>query len=132
MLGATINQEGLVLVRASRVGEEDALHRIVALVEEAQAGKAPVQRLADRISSYFVPVVITIAVITLAWLATDHSTAASVRAAVAVLIIACPCALGLATPTAIMVGWGRAAELGVLFKNPEVFERGSADRGARV
>ena len=125
VLGATINQEGLVLVRVTRVGEEDALHRIIALVEEAQAGKAPVQRLADRISSIFVPVVITIAVITLVtWLATDHSTAASVRSAVAVLIIACPCALGLATPTAIMVGSGRAAELGVLFKNPEVFERG--------
>ncbi|HEX2419973.1 MAG TPA: heavy metal translocating P-type ATPase, partial [Acidimicrobiia bacterium] len=96
VLGATINQEGLVLVKVTSVGEEDALHRIIALVEEAQAGKAPVQRLADRISSVFVPVVITIALLTLgAWLATDHAAADSVRAAVAVLIIACPCALGL-------------------------------------
>jgi Cu+-exporting ATPase len=124
VLGATINQERLVLVKATKVGEEDALHRIIALVEEAQSGKAPVQRLADRISSVFVPVVISIALLTLiVWLATGHAAADSVRAAVAVLIIACPCALGLATPTAIMVGSGRAAELGVLFKNPEVFER---------
>ena len=124
VLGATINQERLVLVKATKVGDEVALHRIIALVEEAQSGKAPVQRLADRISSVFVPVVISIALITLIlWLATDHSAADSLRAAVAVLIIACPCALGLATPTAIMVGSGRAAELGVLFKNPEVFEQ---------
>ena len=124
VLGATINQERLVLVKATRVGEDDALHRIIALVEEAQSGKAPVQRLADRISSVFVPLVISIALVTfIVWLATGHPAADSVRAAVAVLIIACPCALGLATPTAIMVGSGRAAELGVLFKNPEVFER---------
>ncbi|MGH8957383.1 MAG: copper-translocating P-type ATPase, partial [Acidimicrobiia bacterium] len=124
VLGATINQQGLVLVEATKVGEENTLHRIIALVEEAQSGKAPVQRLADRISSVFVPIVISIALGTLiVWLATEHSAADSVRAAVAVLIIACPCALGLATPTAIMVGSGRAAELGVLFKNPEVFER---------
>ena len=124
VLGATINQERLVLIKATRVGEEDALHRIIALVEEAQSGKAPVQRLADRISSVFVPVVISLALITfIVWLATNHAATDSVRVAVAVLIIACPCALGLATPTAIMVGGGRAAELGVLFKNPEVFER---------
>ena len=124
VLGATINQERLVLVKATRVGDEDALHRIIALVEEAQSAKAPVQRLADRISSVFVPLVISIALVTfIGWLATDHSVADSMRAAVAVLIIACPCALGLATPTAIMVGSGRAAEMGVLFKNPEVFER---------
>ena len=124
VFGATINQEGLLVVKASRVGEETALNRIVALVEEAQAGKAPVQRLADRISGVFVPVVIVIALGTLVWwLLADQGTAAAVRAAVAVLIIACPCALGLATPTAIMVGSGRGAELGILFKNPEVFER---------
>lgn len=124
VFGATINQEGLVVVQATRVGEETALARIVALVEEAQAGKAPVQRLADRISAVFVPVVILIALGTLGWwLATGNDTANAVRAAVAVLIIACPCALGLATPTAIMVGSGRGAELGVLFKNAEVFER---------
>ena len=124
VFGATINQEGLIVVRASRVGEETALNRIVALVEEAQAGKAPVQRLADRISAVFVPAVILIALGTLVWwLLADQGTAAAVRAAVAVLIIACPCALGLATPTAIMVGSGRGAELGILFKNPEVFER---------
>jgi heavy metal translocating P-type ATPase len=123
VLGATINQEGLVLVRVTRIGEESALQRIIAQVEAAQAGKAPVQRLADRISAVFVPVVISIALLTLAIWLTIGNAAEAVRAAVAVLIIACPCALGLATPTAIMVGSGRAAELGVLFKNPEVFER---------
>jgi heavy metal translocating P-type ATPase len=124
VFGATVNQEGLVVVKATRVGQETALNRIVALVEEAQAGKAPVQRLADRISSVFVPVVIGIAVVTLlVWLALGNPTAEAVRVAVAVLIIACPCALGLATPTAIMVGSGRGAELGVLFRNPEIFER---------
>jgi cation-transporting ATPase V len=125
--GATVNQQGLVAVRATKVGEETALFQIVRLVEDAQAGKAPVQRLADRISGIFVPVVILIALATLiAWMIIDGDLAEAVRAAVAVLIIACPCALGLATPTAIMVGSGRGAELGILFKNPEVFERAQA------
>ena len=127
VFGATVNQEGLIAVRATRVGEETALYQIVRLVEEAQAGKAPVQRLADQISAVFVPVVIVIAFATfVAWLLVDGELDNAVRAAVAVLIIACPCALGLATPTAIMVGSGRGAELGILFKNPEVFERARA------
>ena len=124
VFGATINQEGLVVIEARRIGEETALQRIVALVEEAQAGKAPIQWLADRISSVFVPVVIGISFLTfILWLTLGNDVADAVRAAVAVLIIACPCALGLATPTAIMVGSGRGAQLGVLFRNPEVFER---------
>ena len=125
--GATVNQQGLIAVRATRVGEETALSQIVRLVEEAQSGKAPVQRLADRISAVFVPVVILVALATFAvWTIIDGDLAEAVRASVAVLIIACPCALGLATPTAIMVGSGRGAELGILFKNPEVFERARA------
>ena len=127
VFGATVNQQGLIAVRATRVGEETALFQIVRMVEQAQEGKAPVQRLADRISAVFVPVVILIALVTFAaWMALSGDLADSVRAAVAVLIIACPCALGLATPTAIMVGSGRGAELGILFKNPEVFERALA------
>ncbi len=125
--GATVNQQGLIAVRATKVGEETALFQIVRMVEQAQEGKAPVQRLADRISAVFVPVVILIALVTFAaWMGLTGDLADSVRAAVAVLIIACPCALGLATPTAIMVGSGRGAELGILFKNPEVFERARA------
>ena len=127
VLGATVNQNGLLVVKATAVGEDTALARIVSLVEEAQAGKAPVQRLADRVSAIFVPIVILIAIGTLiAWLLLGNAATEAVRAAVAVLIIACPCALGLATPTAIMVGSGRGAELGILFKNPEVFERAQA------
>ncbi len=125
--GATVNQNGLLVARATAVGEGTALARIVTLVEEAQAGKAPVQRMADRVSAIFVPIVIVIAFATMAiWLILGNSANDAVRAAVAVLIIACPCALGLATPTAIMVGSGRGAELGILFKNPEVFERARA------
>ena len=124
VFGSTINQQGLVVVEATRVGSETALAQIVRLVEDAQATKAPIQHLADRIAGVFVPIVIAIALVTLTlWLLTGGTTVAAMKAAVAVLIIACPCALGLATPTAIMVGGGRGAELGVLFKNAEVFER---------
>ena len=123
--GATVNAAGRLVVRATRVGADTALAQIARLVEAAQAGKAPVQRLADRISGVFVPVVIALAFATLGfWLtaaATDSATAAF-TASVAVLIIACPCALGLATPTALMVGTGRGAQLGVLIKGPEVLE----------
>ncbi len=122
--GATVNQQGRLVVAATRVGGDTALAQIVWLVEEAQASKAPVQRLADRISGVFVPVVIAIALVTLVtWVVLTGDAADALRASVAVLIIACPCALGLATPTAIMVGSGRGAELGVVFKGAEVFER---------
>jgi len=121
--GATINTYGRVLVRATKVGAETALAQIAKLVAQAQAGKAPVQRLADRISGVFVPVVIMVALATLAgWLAATGDASQAVTAAVAVLIIACPCALGLATPTALMVGTGRGAQLGILIKGPEVLE----------
>ncbi|MDX1690836.1 MAG: heavy metal translocating P-type ATPase [Acidimicrobiia bacterium] len=124
VFGATINQQGLVHVEATKVGAETALAQIVRLVEEAQATKAPIQALADRISGIFVPVVVLIAAATLTvWLLANGDITDAMRAAVAVLIIACPCALGLATPTAILVGSGRGAELGVLFKNAELFER---------
>ena len=121
--GATVNAGGRLVVRATRVGADTQLAQIARLVEDAQAGKAPVQRLADRISAIFVPIVIVIAAATLAvWLAVGGDTADAFTAAVAVLIIACPCALGLATPTAIMVGTGRGAQLGILIKGPEVLE----------
>ncbi len=124
VIGGTVNQQGRLVMRATRVGADTALAQIVRLVEDAQATKAPVQRLADRISAVFVPTVMGIAVVTtLIWLALGSSPSEAVRAAVAVLIIACPCALGLATPTAIMVGSGRGAELGILFKDAGVFER---------
>jgi Cu+-exporting ATPase len=122
--GATINTFGRLVVRASRVGADTALAQIAHLVAEAQAGKAPIQRLVDRVSAVFVPVVIAIALLTLAgWLLATGDMAAAFTAAVAVLIIACPCALGLATPTALMVGTGRGAQLGVLIKGPEVLEQ---------
>ena len=122
--GATINLSGRLVVRATRVGAETALAQIARLVEEAQTGKAPVQRLADRVSAVFVPVVIAVSLATLAsWLAFGSDTASAFSAAVAVLIIACPCALGLATPTALMVGTGRGAQLGILIKGPEVLEQ---------
>ncbi|MEO8687716.1 MAG: heavy metal translocating P-type ATPase [Solirubrobacteraceae bacterium] len=121
--GATVNAGGRLLVRATRVGADTALAQIARLVEDAQTGKAPVQRLADRISGVFVPIVIVIAAATLGfWLGTGESAAFAFTAAVAVLIIACPCALGLATPTALMVGTGRGAQLGLLIKGPEVLE----------
>ncbi|MER7926835.1 heavy metal translocating P-type ATPase [Streptomyces sp. NPDC096057] len=121
--GATVNAGGRLVVAASRVGSDTQLARMARLVEDAQNGKAEVQRLADRISGIFVPVVLLIAVATFgAWLAVTGDTAAAFTAAVAVLIIACPCALGLATPTALMVGTGRGAQLGILIKGPEVLE----------
>ena len=121
--GATLNVGGRLLVRATRVGADTALAQISRLVQQAQAGKAPVQRLADRVAAVFVPVVIGLAGLTLAgWLLTGRDVVGAVTAAVAVLIIACPCALGLATPTALLVGTGRGAQLGVLIRGPEVLE----------
>jgi P-type Cu+ transporter len=121
--GATVNAGGRLVVRATRVGQDTALAQIARLVTRAQAGKAPVQRLADRVSAIFVPVVIALAVATLGfWLGAGEGATFAFTAAVAVLIIACPCALGLATPTALMVGTGRGAQLGLLIKGPEVLE----------
>ena len=122
--GATVNASGRLVVRATRVGAETAFAQIARLVADAQAGKAPIQRLADRVSAVFVPIVIALSLATLAgWLLLDGDVADAFTAAVAVLIIACPCALGLATPTALMVGTGRGAQLGVLIKGPEVLEQ---------
>ena len=121
--GATINAGGRIIVRATRVGGDTQLAQMARLVEDAQNGKAQVQRLADRISGFFVPIVIALSVGTLGfWLGTGAGATAAFTAAVAVLIIACPCALGLATPTALMVGTGRGAQLGILIKGPEVLE----------
>jgi P-type Cu+ transporter len=121
--GGCVNVGGRLLVRATRVGADTELARLARLVTQAQAGKAPVQRLADRVSAVFVPVVLVIAAATLAgWLASGASPDAAFTAAVAVLIIACPCAMGLATPTAILVGTGRGAQLGILIKGPEILE----------
>src|SRR4051812_16650360 len=122
--GATVNTYGRLLVRATRVGADTALAQIARLVEAAQSGKAPVQRLADRVSAGFLPVLIPISLRTpLGWLAFGASAGSAFTAAVAVLIIACPCALGLATPTALMVGTGRGAQMGVLIKGPEILEQ---------
>lgn len=121
--GATVNAGGRLVVRATRIGSDTQLAQMARLVEEAQNGKAEVQRLADRISAVFVPIVIALAVGTLGfWLGTGGGAGAAFTAAVAVLIIACPCALGLATPTALLVGTGRGAQLGILIKGPEVLE----------
>jgi P-type Cu+ transporter len=121
--GATVNAGGRLVVEATRIGADTRLARMARLVEDAQNGKAEVQRLADRIAGIFVPVVLVIAAATFAgWLGATGDTAAAFTAAVAVLIIACPCALGLATPTALMVGTGRGAQLGILIKGPEVLE----------
>ncbi|HEU4802776.1 MAG TPA: heavy metal translocating P-type ATPase [Solirubrobacterales bacterium] len=121
--GATVNAGGRLIVRATRVGADTALAQIARLVTEAQTGKAPVQRLADRVSAVFVPVVIAIAVATLGfWLGSGEGATYALTAAVAVLIVACPCALGLATPTALLVGTGRGAQLGLLIKGPEILE----------
>ena len=122
--GATVNAHGRLVVRATQVGAETALAQIARLVAEAQAGKAPIQRLVDRVSGVFVPIVIALSLATLAgWLVLDGDVADAFTASVAVLIIACPCALGLATPTALMVGTGRGAQLGILIKGPEVLEQ---------
>jgi P-type Cu+ transporter len=123
VVGATVNAGGRIVVRATRIGADTQLAQMARLVEEAQNGKAQVQRLADRISGIFVPIVIGTSLLTLtAWLVTGHSASAAFTAAVAVLIIACPCALGLATPTALLVGTGRGAQIGVLIKGPEVLQ----------
>ena len=121
--GATVNAGGRLVVRATRVGADTALAQIARLVTDAQNGKAPVQRLADQISAVFVPVVIALALGTLGfWLGTGETAATALTAGVAVLIIACPCALGLATPTALLVGTGRGAQLGILIKGPQILE----------
>jgi Cu+-exporting ATPase len=121
--GASVNAGGRLIVRATRIGSDTALAQIARLVSDAQSGKAPVQRLADRISGVFVPVVIGLAVATLGfWTGAGESTTFAFTAAVAVLIVACPCALGLATPTALLVGTGRGAQLGLLIKGPEILE----------
>ncbi|NEW38276.1 copper-translocating P-type ATPase [Nocardia cyriacigeorgica] len=123
VVGATVNVGGRIVVRATRIGSDTQLAQMAKLVEDAQTGKAQAQRLADQISGIFVPIVIALSVATLGfWLGTGGAIAAAFTAAVAVLIIACPCALGLATPTALMVGTGRGAQLGILIKGPEVLE----------
>jgi Cu+-exporting ATPase len=122
--GATVNSYGRLVVEATGVGADTALAQIARLVEAAQSGKAPVQRLADRVSAVFVPVVIVLSLLTLGgWLLAGASAATAFTAAVSVLIIACPCALGLATPTALMVGTGRGAQMGVLIKGPQILEQ---------
>jgi Cu+-exporting ATPase len=124
IIGAAVNQTGRLIARAQRVGADTELAQIAAAVESAQTGKAPVQRLADRVSAVFVPVVLVLSVLTaIGWLLLGSSWTAAFSAAVAVLIIACPCALGLATPTAILVGTGKGAQLGVLISGPEILER---------
>ncbi|WP_342001621.1 heavy metal translocating P-type ATPase [Microbacterium sp. LWH7-1.2] len=123
VIGATVNAGGRLVVRATRIGDDTQLAQMARLVENAQSGKAKVQRLADRISGVFVPIVLLISLGTLAaWLMVGASAAMAFTAAVAVLIIACPCALGLATPTALLVGTGRGAQFGILIKGPEVLE----------
>ena len=123
VVGATVNAGGRIVVRATRVGADTQLAQMARLVTEAQNGKAEVQRLADRVSAVFVPIVIGLALLTLAaWLLIGSSVTAAFTAAVAVLIIACPCALGLATPTALLVGTGRGAQLGILIKGPQILE----------
>ncbi|MFT4296332.1 MAG: heavy metal translocating P-type ATPase [Micropruina sp.] len=127
VIGATVNANGRLIVRATRVGSDTQLAHIARLVEQAQTGKANVQRLADRISSVFVPVVMGLALVTwIGWLLAGGGFAFASSAAVAVLIIACPCALGLATPTALLVGTGRGAQLGIVIKGPEILERTKA------
>ncbi len=122
--GATVNSYGRLVVEATRVGADTALAQIARMVDAAQSGKAPVQRLADRVSAVFVPIVIVLSLLTLGgWLLAGATAATAFTASVAVLIIACPCALGLATPTALMVGTGRGAQIGILIKGPEILEQ---------
>ena len=124
VVGATINKHGSFKYRATKVGRDTVLARIIRLVEEAQETKAPVERLADLVSRYFVPAVVAIALLTfVAWYATGHGVATALTRFTAVLVIACPCALGLATPTAIMVGTGKGAESGILIRNGERLEK---------
>ncbi|MDE0709171.1 MAG: heavy metal translocating P-type ATPase [bacterium] len=124
VVGGTVNQTGRLVIEATEVGDDTVLAEVVRIVERSRATKAPIQRLADRVSGVFVPVVVVVAVATLVgWLVATGDWASALRSGVAVLIIACPCALGLATPTAIAVGAGRGAELGVIFRSAEVFER---------
>jgi Cu+-exporting ATPase len=123
VVGSTINENGRLVIKATAVGADTALARITSMVEQAQAGKAPVQRLADRVSTIFVPVVLVLSLLTLTgWLIFGSNVTFAFTAAVAVLIIACPCALGLATPTALMVGTGRGAQLGILIRGPQILE----------
>ena len=131
--GATINTYGRLVVRATKVGAETALAQIARLVADAQGQKAPIQRLADRVSAVFVPIVLLVSLATLAgWLLVTGDATEAFTASVAVLIIACPCALGLATPTALMVGTGRGAQLGILVDGPAVLERAHAGRHGRA
>ena len=126
LTGGTVNREGAIYARVTAVGEDTALSRIAKLVEEASGSKAPIARLADRVSAYFVPAVLIIAMITFTvWLGVTHSATRALGYAISVLVISCPCALGLATPTAIMVGTGRGANMGVLYKSAEALERGN-------
>jgi len=123
VIGGTINAGGRLVLRATRVGADTQLARMTRLVEQAQEGKAAVQRLADRVAAVFVPVVLVLAAATVTgWLVAGQPTGAAITAAVAVLVVACPCALGLATPTAILVGTGRGAELGIFIKGPHALE----------
>src|SRR5207245_7494977 len=123
VVGATVNAGGRLVVRATRVGADTQLAQMAKLVADAQSGKAPVQRLADRISAVFVPTVIAISIGVFGfWLGASSPTGQAITVAVAVLIVACPCALGLATPTALLVGTGRGAQLGLLIRGPEVLE----------
>jgi copper-transporting P-type ATPase V len=127
VFGATFNTSGSVIVEATRVGGQTAIAQIAKLIEAAQMRKAPIERLADRFAGIFVPIVLVLSLLTLgAWLATDHSFEDGLLATVAVLIIACPCAMGLATPTAVMVGTGRGAQLGIVIKGGDVLERSGA------
>src|SRR5574337_862461 len=130
VIGATLNKLGLLKFEATKVGKESALAQIIKLVEDAQGSKAPIQKLADQVSAIFVPIVILIALVTFAaWFFIvpinlgGHNFTRALIDMVAVLVIACPCAMGLATPTAVMVGTGKGAELGVLFRNSEALER---------
>ncbi len=133
VVGATVNAGGRLVVRATRIGSDTQLAQMALLVEDAQNGKAEVQLLADRVSGIFVPIVIALAAATLGfWIGTGGGLEPAFTAAVAVLIIACPCALGLATPTALMVGTGRGAQLGILIRGPEVLESDAADRHDRA